>query len=103
MSLLSGRFEDETHIGIDDEPLFTGQHETAAHLSQRRTPRWSKRHPSLYRKEAFLTLGLTYDMSVWFFQNQSLSFFNAARCIQTPVQQANLTLQGITLTTRLDF
>lgn len=103
MSILSGRFEDETDMKMDDDPLFTASTKPQRISASGELRAGVKGTLPLYRREAFLTFGLTYDMSVWFFQNQFLSFFNAANSIQTQVQQANLTLQGVTLTTRLDF
>jgi Legionella pneumophila major outer membrane protein precursor len=103
LNLLSGRFEDETEMELDHEPLFTGNTKPQRLAPCGELRAGAKGTIPLYRKEAFLTIGLTYDMSLWFFQNQFLSFFNASDAIQVPIQQANLTLQGVTLTTRLDF
>ncbi len=57
----------------------------------------------LYREMAFFTIGLTYDMTIWFDQNEMLNFFHTPQDLQVQPKSGDLTLQGITLTTRLDF
>jgi len=102
-SLLSGRFEDETQVEKDKDTLFSGKAKPQRLCANCELRAGAKGTIPLYRKEAFLTLGLTYDMSLWFFQSQLLGFLSAPNAIQVQTQQGNLTLQGITLTTRLDF
>jgi hypothetical protein len=100
-SLLSGEFEEKTRLELDDDPLLSASGHPSRCCASCEARAGAKGTVPLYRREAFLTFGLTYDMTFWFFQDQLLSFGPDA--VQFPAHMANLTLQGITLTTRLDF
>ncbi len=102
-SLLSGHFEDETQIELNQDILFSGKTRLQRLLANCELRAGAKGTIPLYRKEAFLTFGLTYDMSLWFSENQTLNLLSAPDTIQVQEQMANLTLQGVTFTTRLDF
>jgi hypothetical protein len=102
-SLLSGHFDTETQIELNQDILFSGKTRPQRELANCELRVGAKGTIPLYRKEAFLTFGLTYDMSLWFFENQMLNFLSAPNTIQVQERVANLTLQGMTFTMRLDF
>jgi|GEM_PF-6920140 len=102
-SLFTGRFEEETDVELDREKLFSGKtkpHRLSVSCDLRAGAEGTI---PLYRKEAFLTFGLTYDMAMWFFQSPLLGFLSAPNTVQIQNPEGNLTLQGVSLSTRLDF
>ncbi|HEY2810335.1 MAG TPA: Lpg1974 family pore-forming outer membrane protein [Rhabdochlamydiaceae bacterium] len=103
LSLLSGRFKVDAHVEGGEWPMFSERRKPHRLCANCELRAGAKGTIPLYRKQAFLTLGLSYDMALWFSQNQLLNFFQAANAIQVQSLQGNLTLQGITFSTRLDF
>lgn len=102
-SLIWGCFEEETRIEMDDDTLFLAKAKPKQLAGDIALRAGAKGTLPLYQRQAFLTLGLTYDMALWFFDNQFLNVFQASDALQTQMQQGNLTLQGISVTVRLDF
>jgi len=102
-SLLSGHFDVKTHVNSKTATLFSGEgkpHRLRANCELRAGAQGTI---PLYREQAFLTLGLTYDMVFWFAQNQLLNFFSSGSALDVRHGSGDLTLQGISVCTRLDF
>lgn len=102
-SLLSGHFNMETRLNSKTDTLFSNEAKLQRLRACGELRGGAKGTIPLYRKQAFLTLGLTYDMAFWFAQNQLLHFLSTSNALQVASGSGDLTLQGITFCTRLDF
>lgn len=107
LSLLYGRFDIETELeqdfGMQDIDLFSAKRKPHQMSLECDLRGGIKGTIPLYRKEAYLTLGLTYDIAFWTAQNQFFDLFTTPHAIMVGAKEGDLTLQGLTLSTRLDF
>ena len=91
-------------IGIKDAEFLSGKKDINRVRTNLEGRGGVKVHIPIVKEKAFLTLAATYDMSLWFSQNQlvnviaeNLNMFQAAN------RRGDLSLQGLTLSARLDF
>ena len=104
LSLLYGKCDVDTEVKTNSESdLITSNRSPQLLRANCELRGGAKAKIPLYRNMAFFTIGLTYDMSIWLGQNQMLNFFNTSQDMQVQPRNGDLTLQGVTLTTRLDF
>ncbi len=102
-SLLSGQLDIEMDVKMDNAKLFSGKGKPDRLCANCEMQAGMQGTIPLYRKQAYLTLGISYEMSLWFSQNQLFNFFNTSSAIQIEAQETDLMLQGVTFSTRLDF
>lgn len=64
-----------------------------------------KGHIPLFNNKAELTLAVTYDMSIWFSQNEitDAAFPGGVQSMITEARKGDLTLQGLAVSAGLDF
>ncbi len=97
------RIEFEALQSHDDGTLLhakQSQHLIRSNLEARLGLKWRTK---LYRDRAAFTLMTTYDMAIWFDQNQLVNFLLISNTWQTERRDGDLTFQGVAISGRFDF
>jgi hypothetical protein len=107
-SFLFGHFDVDMKVFVDAFPeytLFSNEKHPSGFSPNLEFAGGMKGTIPLYHKQAFLTLGVNYEFSEWFFQNALPTVFTASSsCLWSGIGRRRiLSLQGVTFLTRLDF
>lgn len=107
-TLLLGHFDTHVKISTHTFPeymLFSNQKHPNGLIPNVELSSGIKGTIPLYRRRAFLTLGLAYEFSEWLFQNALPTLFTASGLWpwSNRGKTGNLFFQGVTFITRLDF
>lgn len=107
-SFLFGHFDVEMKAKVDafpDYTLFSKEKHPGGFSPNLELAGGMKGTLPLYHKRAFLTLGVDYEFSEWFFQNALPTLFTTSSPWpwNTDDKRRNLSFQGVTFLTRLDF
>lgn len=107
-TLLLGHFDAHIKINTQSFPeytLFSNQKHSSDLVPNAELSSGIKGTIPLYRRQAFLTLGINYEMSAWFFQNLLPTLLTASNPWpwNSSGKTGNLFFQGVTFMTRLDF
>jgi hypothetical protein len=107
-SFLFGHFDVDMKVKVDDFPdytLFSNEKHPSGFSPNLELAGGMKGTIPLYQKKAFLTLGVDYEFSEWFFQNALPTVFTASGPWpwSSTAKRRTLSFQGVTFLTRLDF
>jgi len=107
-SFLFGHFDVEMKAEVNTFPkytLFSNEKHPSGFSPNLELAGGIKGSIPLYRKQAFLTLGVDYEFSEWFFQNALPTLFATSSPWpwSSVSKRRTLSFQGVTFLTRLDF